>query len=154
MNRNISPIVTRTLEIFRASGKLPYLNPHPLDELESARLADLIADDFQKANRKDNQAGDLDLREGYLLESTPLRTTQVLGDFKKGLMESHTFLPQGGQFSQINRAQLTEINRLEIYWNDREARFRAWHIERFKPSKCYRMGGQLEDLAQLTPGEA
>lgn len=149
MNRNVNPIITRTLEIFRATGKLPCFNPHPLDQLEANRWTEIVADDFRKANRKDNKAGDLDLREGYLMESDPLRTTQFAGDFKKGLMESHSFLPQDGQFSVINRAQIQSLDRLEIYWNDRGALFRAWHIERFKPSQSYQMGGRLEDLAPI-----
>lgn len=154
MNRDINPLMTRTLEIFRATGKLPYLNPHPLDELETRRWMETIADDFSQANRRDNKPGDLDLREGHILESSPLRATQLVGDFSKGLMESHTFLPQEGQFSLINRAQLQSLDRLEIQWNQKVARFRAWHINRFKPSQNYQVGGRLEELAQLPPYRA
>ena len=137
MNRKLTPIVMQTFDHFRRHGTLPNGEKQPLNPQQASQVSDAIRDLFESARREDNQPPDVDLRPGILVQCSPGQAalTQWEGDFQQGKLESHTCMDGTGQISKITEAKEKSLNTLLSSWNEQEAIFLVYHIDRVQAQR-------------------
>lgn len=150
MLRDLTPIVTNTLDYFRKKGKLPNGLSRPLEPEAVQDSAEIVKSRFGSVELRDNKATDLDQRPFHLLEweqNLP-RLTSWSGNFQQGQIESNAPLPGQGQYCEITQTDASSIRVLEAFWNPQEATFLSYHLDRRKPGQGTLTAWQLGENSQ------